>query len=189
MKDRSRKLISEIEIADGEGQRWRRKHLALWRENYRGTRFAAEYLPFLEKLYAGAHRRLLDFNREVIDWLFAQFEIKAEVYLASQMRWRGAATELNLSLCQDAGADVYLSGISGKDYLDESQFKAAGIAVRYQEFHHPIYTQRFEGFVPRLSSLDLLLNHGPDAARILRDSAAPRLDTLFTPARSRAATA
>jgi hypothetical protein len=186
MKDRSKKLISEIEISDGDGQRWRRKHLALWRENYRGARFAAPYLTFLEKLYAGSHRRLLDFNREVIDWLFAQFEIKAEVRLASQMRWHGAATELNLSLCQDAGADVYLSGISGRDYLDERRFKAAGIAVRYQEFHHPVYPQRFDPFVPGLSSLDLLFNHGPDAARILRDPAAPRLDTLFAPARLRA---
>jgi len=186
MRDRSTKLISEIEISDGDGQRWRRKHLALWRENYRGARFAAPYLTFLEKLYAGSHRRLLDFNREVIDWLFAQFEIKAEVRLASQMRWQGAATELNLSLCQDVGADVYLSGISGRDYLDERRFKAAGIAVRYQEFHHPVYAQRFDPFVPGLSSLDLLFNHGPDAARILRDPAAPRLDTLFAPARLRA---
>ena len=186
MKDRSKKLISEIEISDGDGQRWRRKHLALWRENYRGARFATQYLPFLEELYAGSPRRLLDFNREVIDWLFAQFEITAEVRLASQMRWHGAATELNLSLCQDAGADVYLSGISGRDYLDERQFQAAGIAVRYQEFHHPVYTQRFDRFVPGLSSLDLLFNHGPDAARILRDPVAPRLDTLFIPARPRA---
>src|SRR5262245_11329415 len=121
LKDRSKKLISEIEISNGDGQRWRPRHLALWRENYRGARFAAQYLAVLEKLYFGSHRRLLDFNREVIDWLFAQFEIKAEVRLASQMRWHGAATELILSLCQDTGADVYLSGISGRAYLDESQ--------------------------------------------------------------------
>lgn len=177
---RSKQTLAEVELQPDAVSRWRQKHLASWTQNYRPARHGARYLPFLEKLYAGAQTRLAEFNGEVIAWLFEQFEVKAEVRRSSAMRSTGASTEKLLSLCQDAGAEIYLSGISGKEYLDESLFRAAGIEVRYQEFHHPVYAQRHEPFVPGLSALDLLFNHGPDAARLLRDPATPRLDTLFT---------
>lgn len=168
-KDRSRTLIREIEIVDGDG-RWRRKHLAQWKTNYRTAPYADAYLPFLEELYSRPHRRLVDFNLEVISWLFRQFGVRTEVRLASEQPSHGAATELNLSLCEAAGATVYLSGIGGKDYLDETPFRRAGIRVEYQEFRHPTYTQQHEPFLPCMTALDLLFNHGPDSARILRDA-------------------
>jgi hypothetical protein len=168
MGDRSTKLIKDVAIADGNGQRWRKKHLALWSGSYRAAPFAGTVLPFLEELYRKPHRWLVEFNYEVISWLFRQLQIRAEVRLASELPHRGRATELNLSLCQATGADVYLSGVSGRDYLDEAPFREAGIAVRYQEFKHPVYAQAFDPFIPAMSALDLLFNHGPDANRILR---------------------
>lgn len=159
-------LIRDVEIAD-DGGRWRRKHLARWKDSYRLAPHAGEVLPFLEQLYGRPFRWLVDFNHAVIVWLFEQFQVKAEVRLASELPHRGAASELNLSLCQATGADVYLSGVSGREYLDEAPFREAGIRVRYQEFQHPTYTQQFEPFVPAMSALDLVLNHGPASSDIL----------------------
>jgi hypothetical protein len=43
------------------------------------------------------------------------------------------ATDRLIDLCKTYGADVYLSGISGKLYLNEELFKMAGIELRYQD--------------------------------------------------------
>lgn len=162
------------------GDGWRRKHLATWTQSYGASKFGPAHLPFLEDLYARPLTRLGEFNTAAIRYLFEQFGVKAEVRLSSELGCEGAATDKLLALCRRLGATEYLSGISGKDYLDESKFAAAGIKVRYQDFHHPVYAQRFEPFLPAMSSFDLLFNHGPEAARILRDPAAPRLKEVFT---------
>ena len=48
------------------------------------------------------------------------------------------------------------------------QFAEAGITVLRQSYTHPVYAQLHGDFVPFLSSLDLLLNHGPAGLDILR---------------------
>jgi len=159
---------------------WRRKHLATWTQSYAAAKFGTTHLPFLDDLYARPLTKLSDFNIAAIRYLFEQFEVKAEVHVSSGLGCEGAATDKLLALCRRLGATEYLSGISGKEYLDETKFVAAGIKVRYQDFHHPVYAQRFEPFHPAMTAFDLLFNHGPEAARILRDPACPRLNEVFT---------
>lgn len=159
---------------------WRRKHLATWTQCYGPAPFGDRYLPWLSELYAAPHATLAAFNVAFIRRLLAEFGVKAEVRLSSELGCPGTATDKLLAICRALGADEYLSGVSGRDYLEEGKFAAAGVKVRYQEFHHPVYTQRFEPFLPAMTSLDLLFNHGPDSARILRDPATPRLKEVFT---------
>ena len=45
-----------------------------------------------------------------------------------------------------------------------------GVETRVLTYTALPYRQAFEGFVPGCSTLDLILNHGPDAARVLRES-------------------
>ena len=69
--------------------------------------------------------------------------------------------------------------MSGRTYLDVAGFREAGIAVRFQEFHHPIYQQRYEPFLPRMSALDLLFTQGPKALDHLLAPDVPRLEEVF----------
>jgi len=68
-------------------------------------------------------------------------------------------------------ADTYLSGIGGKDYLEENNFKPNSIKLMYQNFVHPVYTQLNmndkKDFIPNLSIIDLIFNHGPHSLNIL----------------------
>ncbi len=162
--------------ADG----WRRKHLATWTQSYGAAKFGSRYLPFINDLYARPFTKLGEFNTTAILWLFEQFEVKAKIETSSKLGCAGTATDKLLAICKKLGATEYLSGISGKEYLEESKFKDAGIKVRYQDFHHPIYAQRFEPFIAALTSFDLLFNYGPEAAKILRDPSFPRLTDIFT---------
>lgn len=165
---RSQQTIREAVIDETGNPRWRRKHLASWEQAYSPRPHAEAILPFLRELYGRPWERLADFNRAAIDFLFAAFEIRAEVVWSSSLPSSGSSTGKLAGLCAAVGATTYLSGISGRDYLDESVFKAAGIAVEYQNFLHPIYRQRSQPFVPCMSSFDLLANEGPESARILR---------------------
>jgi hypothetical protein len=66
--------------------------------------------------------------------------------------------EILVDILSRAGADVFISGASGRNYLDEGQFTEAGIEIRYLDFHPRPYPQRWPGFVPYLSALDLVFN-------------------------------
>ncbi|HEX9102472.1 MAG TPA: WbqC family protein, partial [Polyangia bacterium] len=58
---------------------------------------------------------------------------------------------------------------------DVAQLARSGVRVCWQAFAHPVYPQRYPtlGFKPKLAALDLLLNCGPDSARILREAMLP----------------
>jgi hypothetical protein len=96
--------------------------------------------------------------------------ITTPLLFSSDLGVDGTKSELVLNLCQKAGATTYLSGALGRDYLDESAFTRAGVAVRYQDYGHPAYAQHLPGFEPCMCVLDLLFNHGPASREILLNS-------------------
>jgi hypothetical protein len=93
---------------------------------------------------------------------------------ASGLGIDGTQTERLVRICRHFGAARYLSGSAARTYLQVPLFEAAGIAVEWQDFAHPVYPQLHGAFVPYLSALDLLFNCGPDARRILAGASMPR---------------
>jgi len=39
-----------------------------------------------------------------------------------------------------------------------SLFEKKGLKAKFQEFKHPVYKQRYEGFVPNMAAMDALFN-------------------------------
>ena len=68
------------------------------------------------------------------------------------------------------GGDVFYEGAAGRDYIDDGLFAARGMRVEYQDYKHPVYAQLHGDFVPYLSVVDLLFNHGPNSLSILTGS-------------------
>lgn len=153
----------------------------LMRQHYRRAPWCERYFPAIAACFRAAPDRLVDLNVPLIRYLAEALGIQTRIIVASELNLPPArgATEVNVSICRHLGAGTYLSGISGRDYLDVDAFQREGIAVRFQEFHHPIYRQCYEPFVPALSCVDLLFNYGPQAADILRGETTPRLQELF----------
>ena len=80
----------------------------------------------------------------------------------------GESTGLVLAMCRATGADTYLSGLHGRDYLETEEFRRAGVRLLFQEFSCPPYPQCWPGpFVPDLSVIDLLFNCGPESRKVL----------------------
>jgi hypothetical protein len=77
------------------------------------------------------------------------------------------------TICEQAGADEYVSGPSARDYLDEGEFSSRGIAVRWMDYEgYPEYPQVHPPFEPAVSIVDLLFNTGAEAARYMKHAGA-----------------
>lgn len=165
IKGKFGQAFTEVEI--NNKARWAEVYFRTLRQNYSKAPFWKDYSPGLEQVILHPWERLVDFNLALIDFLWSAFGIATLRRRASELNVPGKKGDLLLNICRQVGAAVYLSGPSGRDYLDESIFTAAGIGVEYHSFTHPEYRQLFSPFVPGMSSVDLLLNEGPEGFRRL----------------------
>src|SRR5439155_4521355 len=140
--------INEVQINDQGSPRWKEKCWASITQHYRKAKYWSLYEGFVDRLYETNWTRLVEINEAIIQFMLSALSLNVKVLKSSEMNISGQRSELLLSICQRVGADMYLSGVSGKDYLDLAKFAEAGIAVRFQEFHHPIYKQLYEPFIP-----------------------------------------
>jgi len=160
------RAISETPVA---GNSWVRKHVRSIEQNYSKAAHFELFQSGLRQILEQDWKLLADLNIAVTEWLFGVLGVKTRIVRASQLAADGTAQDRVLAICKELDAQVYLSGRGAASYQTFAEFERAGIELRYQDFTHPIYHQAFEkiGFVPDLSALDLLLNHGPEARRIL----------------------
>ena len=73
-----------------------------------------------------------------------------------------------IALTRHFGADKYLAGSGGRDYMNLKKYEENGIQVIFQDFKHPVYGQLFGEFEPHMSVIDLLLNHGERSLALIR---------------------
>jgi len=153
--------INEVRIDNS--QNWKRKHWKTIEQCYRKAPAFERYADALEAVYDHDWVYLSELNIELLQTIMKWMGIQSPIIRSSQMAAKGAASELVLNLCLEAGATKYLSGSGGKEYLDSNAFEHAGIDIVYHPSWLPTdYPQQFPkaGFINTLSALDLLLNCG-----------------------------
>jgi hypothetical protein len=166
-KGRFGQRINQVEINKAD-KAWNRR---CWRSieySYSQAEYFENYQDFFYDLYtAKSWDKLVDLNVYLIEYLTQVLGMDTELVLASDLGVSGSSTELLLGICQKLGADLYISGRFGRDYLDEAQFHQQGIQVVYQDFQHPEYPQVYEPFVPNMSVIDLVFNCGDKSKEII----------------------
>lgn len=142
---------------------WGRKHWGTLQTNYSSAPYFEQYAADLKHLLQQDWTSLCDLNMALLTWTMQQLDIHIPMLRLSSLPVQGCKSELLISACQATGADSYLSGLGGKNYMDLDLFDAAGIKVMWQDFQPPTYIQRFPevGFIPNLSILDVLFCCGP----------------------------
>lgn len=153
---------------------WARKHWKTLEWNYRKSPYFPLYAPELAELYAKPWDGFCEMTCAFIEVLLRFLGIRTPVERQSVLGVTGEGGGLILNLCRAVGADAYLSGTHGRDYLDPAALQAGGVRVVFQDWSCPPYPQGRPGpFVPDLSVLDLLFHCGPDSLKVLlRDRAA-----------------
>ena len=149
---------------------WKRKHLKSLRCHYSKTPFFDLYFPWCEKTFNREWNFLLDLSLETIQYLKGELKINTPLLRSSELGESGNKSERLISICKQLGATQYLSGESARNYISEKDFSDQGIELVYQEYQHPEYPQRYEGFVPFLSTIDLLFNCGDKSLEFLKQT-------------------
>jgi hypothetical protein len=168
--------INRLEIVDDS--RWDEKHWATLRLNYAKAPYFAQHAPFFEKVYGQRWDSFIDLVWQITRYLLEAFNITTPLLFSSAMKVEGRKDELVLNLCRSVGANVYLSGPLGRNYLREELFQEAGVNVVYHDYHHPTYPQVFPGFEASMCALDLLFNCGPDSREVLMKENTTQLNNL-----------
>lgn len=149
---------------------WRAIHWEKIHRSYANTEFFHLYKEYFESLFKKQWNFLFELNfetlRQTIDWL----GLKIEIIKESDLNIDYTSTERLINICKAVGADTYVSGIGGKNYIDEKSFSKNKVNLEYQEFVHPKYSQHFsDSFIPDLSIIDLLANVGPKSLSLLKE--------------------
>jgi len=151
---------------------WARKHWKTIKQEYGKALYFDKYASFFESVYSRDWNMLVDLDENIFRWLLETLGIEIKWHRASDYKFGGRKQDLILDLCDKFGADTFLFGSLGKDYVDVEKFERAGISVVFQDYKHPTYPQRHGEFLPNMSIVDLLFNCGDASYEILMSNTA-----------------
>lgn len=150
-------------------KKWKQNHWKAIELNYKKTDYFASYQDSFKEIYSRDYETLMELNSKIILYLLEQFDINVEIIKTTDLNLNRELkkTDMLVEILQAVKADTYLSGLSGKKYLEGKKFKRAGINLAYQNFKHPIYKQRYPGFELNMAAIDLLFNMGEKSKELI----------------------
>ena len=164
-KGRGKQVIGDVEICDDSD--WRTTHLQSIRYAYAHAPYLDPHRSALETIYEHGHRRLVDFNRALIQYLWTALGMNGRLVLQSETGVSGGKSDLLVGLCRSLGADTYVTLPPVAKYLDPDQFRSNGVRLEFTDFSPPVYPQLWGDFRYNLSTLDLLLTCGLKTLEII----------------------
>lgn len=160
-------LIKDVLI--DTSQNWQKRHWLSIQYNYNKAMYWNYLSNELEEIYKKEWYKLFDLNMEMIKLIRNKLGINTELIIASKLNQNfGKKTDLLIDLCNYLNADTFITGSGSRKYIEKEKFEKNNINLVFQTFNHPIYPQRLENFLPKLSTLDLLFNCGPYSLEILK---------------------
>ena len=141
---------------------WQKRHYKSICYNYSQTNFFNLYKNFFEEVYINNKwEKLFDLNRYTTLKLFDFLGISTKIIYSSELGFESQGSDLIFDICKSLDADIYLSGKSGKSYLDLEKFRDNNVEVRFQKYYSEPYNQPIGPFIPNLSIIDFLMNCHP----------------------------
>jgi hypothetical protein len=142
------------------GTNWQKKVLKSISQNYSNAPYFGVIYPIVNDIFSQQFECLSQLNITLLKKVLLYLRYPGGIVLSSQLEINPTlrSTELLVAICAKVKADTYLSGISGKDYLDLTLFQ--DITVGFQQFVHPTYRQVYPSFISMLSVLDAMFNCG-----------------------------
>ncbi len=128
---------------------WQKIHFKSIESAYRHSPFYEYYIDYFMPFFKQKHKYLFDFNTLILNKLLEILEIKTDISFTT-----GYITNHNSGVC-DCRDSIHPKKRMQKP---DNTFKN----IKYQQ----VFSGKF-GFLPNLSTLDLLFNEGPNAVNIL----------------------
>lgn len=159
--------INEVRI--NPNTRWQHKHKQAISTHYGKAPCFAHLESSIEELWDRNWEMISVLNIETVRKLVDLIGIGTPIYVASELEnFPDDPDERLIAIARYFGAKRYLAGAGARGYMKMDKYSNNGIEVEFQNFEHPIYDQLYGDFIPNLSVIDLLMNHGENSLNILR---------------------
>lgn len=170
--------VSNLEVQINNDLPWRENHWKKVWQSYANSKFFKIYKDYLNMLYKKEWSRLFDLDFETLKKTIEWLGIKIEIVKESELNVKGSSTERLINVCKAVGADTYVSGTGGKNYLEERLFESNHLKLEYQVYEPIPYPQRLSNsFIKDLSILDLLFNIGPESSGVVMGKKIEQVNT------------
>ncbi len=156
---------------------WQKKHWKTILQCYINAPFFKKHSPFFEEVYHTPWEYLCELDIKIIQYIVKELGIKTKILRSSELgleeRFRKQGyikdrkTERIIFFMKELNANLFFEGAKGKEYINEEMLKDVNLKIEFQDYIHPAYNQQFENFIPYLSVVDLLFNHGDESLDIL----------------------
>lgn len=149
---------------------WRKKHWKSICIAYSKSKYFKQYKDIFEDLYLNSSEiNLSKINYAFIKTINKILGITTPLQFSSNFQLIMGKTERIINLCKQVGANEYISGSAGKNYIKEDLFREAGLSVTWMDYSsYPEYTQQPLPFEHQVSILDLIFNEGPESNTFLK---------------------
>jgi hypothetical protein len=159
--------IFEIKIDNKRD--WRAKHLKGIEQNYSKAASFGKNFDLCREILEKEWEHLVELNISFISRLKEELGIRTDIVRSSTLGIETDKTRRLVDICKRLGADTYLSGAGGREYLEEEKFAESGIKLEFQDYSHPEYKQAYGDFHPYMSIIDLLFCCGEKSIDIIRE--------------------
>jgi hypothetical protein len=152
-------LINQVLISYAEN--WMEKLLKTIKNSYGKAPHFEEGYDLIKRHLEEEYEKLVDLNTGLIYEIAERFGLKTQFFIASQELYNDLSNnDRNIRQCLDLGADVYYSGVGGKEYNDEEAYRKNGIKIVYSDYEPLKYRQGRTEFIENLSVLDYVFYRG-----------------------------
>jgi len=149
--------------------KWKEKHLKTIEMNYKKAAYFNDTFPdFKEALLAG-YSNIAQLNIELNNFIAKKFGIlPKQILKSSEMNIHTVREERVIDITVACGGDEYLSGNGARVYQTESHFTDRGVKLTYLDYEPIEYKQCWKEFLPCMSVIDFIFNHGYDWDLVLQ---------------------
>jgi hypothetical protein len=152
--------IDSIQIINNN---WRKKHIRSIKQNYSKTLFLDYYFERLKKIIIDENSNLSDLNIKIIKEICSIIGINTEIISSKELKLEGDKNEKIIDACNKTNSNIYISGPSAKNYINESLFQENQIEIKWMNYKtYPSYIQQNPKFFHNVSILDLIFNLGKE---------------------------
>lgn len=142
---------------------WQKKHEGFIRANYGKHKFFDEVWQYINPVFNQKFSNFGELSEKIIKISLKLFNLQQTLLVSSKINLTPDLSKesLILDILLKLQADAYLSGEGAREYQVEQHFLDKEVALYYQEFTHPVYSQKHsKEFSKGLSCLDIAFNIG-----------------------------
>jgi hypothetical protein len=138
--------------------------------NYKDSPYFNDYYQDLENIISREYKSLTELSTDLIRYFMTKLNIRTTIARSSELSGQDEkGSDKIFSILENVNATDYLtgSGPGSQRYIDEEEFKKREINLHWQNYECKEYNQLFGDFIPYLSVVDLLFNHGEKAGEVI----------------------